>query len=323
MKPWCHQGESVWRFDKGEGKSENRNIDSFGGENYFYSVMAGSMFVTDETLTNIFKPINDYKVILGGTILDTPKKLNDNYWQRHSWELSYPEGANVSKKDRNTLFSQISQYKDNGIEYGWWQLENSWGNIRDKLFEVANKQYSLDVNLVDAVIEYKTMFEWRNSVGSQLFSKILKDSTFYDVLSKIDITNSERLHTKDNTAFDEIVHGVLCKYYSEFQDKCGVIDNDVKIGKDMLACVLDLAPQDGTFITSDTPVFIMNNENGLCGQLFVVAPKLAIFLVKQSENLYCIGRFDTETLEYYNRQIFSNAREWVISFERLPDSYSS
>ena len=101
MKAWKYNSgkdPKVWLFDKGvdywESNPDNSNwtLKSFStkqlmAKNGFHDIKAGSPYMPDEALHEIYDDILRFNVVCDGKALDSPELLNQYFYDFDKWKI--------------------------------------------------------------------------------------------------------------------------------------------------------------------------------------------------------------------------------------------
>ncbi len=186
LKSWCFSSDSIHTYDKYLSKIEDRNISNILGENYFYSIYAGSLFTTDKSLEKIFGFLKNFSISIDGNVLTSLRELNEKFEEYDNWEMYYPNGKIVPQKARNRIKQQLLSTTDDTLEKRWSQeFENDWGRIAGNLYsrlariltKDPNEHLTYDEFLL--LIRYYIMYDWRGEEGNATlndFMNWLKES---------------------------------------------------------------------------------------------------------------------------------------------------
>lgn len=319
MKSWCFSGDSVWVYEKQSKKSKVRNISSIMGENFFYSLKAGSIFTTSKALDIIFDSLsgltiydvqNDGKLIL----LENKEEYNAHFYNFSNWLIQDKSGKNITKKQRNIIFTNISQACDNSIEECWSQkYESRWANyifeIYHRVLDIKNQEL---VTLTDEdahmIMDYFIMFQWRGGQGFDLVKKTFDKIMEYFIDVK-DEKTKESYNRNVKTVSDELWHNLQLETYNKYFNNEGFM----KLQREMYfqdLTFLFLVDVKERLITSDNPCFTFINHNGYQEPILVALPGLIISLAKKDNNspdAYKILMMGDDDVKYYNRIIYDNA----------------
>jgi len=326
MKPWCFSGNSIWVYDKSSQKSKPHNIENICGINYFHSIRAGSLYASQDSLNKIWSFLLPYHISINGKALDTTGDMNRHYSEFDHWEIKYPNGAKVNKKNRNIIKQRIKQSKVNDIEEQWnVQFENDWRETSQLLYEKIQKIQEgepifLTAHDSSTIMKYIIMFDWRGAIGNEQLNELLEfiDNQIFS-FSEIDIPQNDRTYQSDKTALDEIRHAYLLKTYDEFLSGSGTMQKALESYEENLTFIFMLTSSGDKFITSNNPSFMFKNAEGYNEHVFVALPSLLISLAKKDKehpHAYKIAYLETEQVKQYNQVIFENA-SMILSSEQL------
>ena len=322
MKPWCFNAKTVLVYDKQNESWNERNIEKICGINYYHSIRANSVYVTPAALEKIFGFLSIYDVSYNGVALTTLEAMHHNYQYYDDWDIRYPNGAFVSKKQRNVLKTKIQQAKFNDIEEQWSKkFENGWEKlireIESALLAIKRKlPLKLTKHTFSELLRYYVMFEWRGFGGNLEYEDAFKRIDEIFPFSSLEIPEEERALSFHTNALEEMKHNLLVKYFNLFQDGKGIIQTYKQQLEDNCTAVFLIAPKGYNFLSSDNPCFRFKNENGETVPFFVARPQLAIVFPKknsESPNEYCINVLSLDEMKNYNQQIFINAKNLVLN----------
>ncbi|MGO5315162.1 DUF4238 domain-containing protein [Bilifractor sp. LCP21S3_A7] len=85
MKPWCYSGDIVWTYDKKTGISKDHNIYHILGENYYHSIVAGSLATTKKDAETIFASMQGMTVEWDDETYTTASEFNAHFWAYDEW----------------------------------------------------------------------------------------------------------------------------------------------------------------------------------------------------------------------------------------------
>ena len=98
---------SIWTFDKEKNVSKQHNIENILGRDRYHSIRAGSLYTTQESLEKIFGFLKNYSISFEGKKLSSLDELNTHFFDFEQWEMWYPNGKVVNKRDRNIKFKDL------------------------------------------------------------------------------------------------------------------------------------------------------------------------------------------------------------------------
>ena len=326
MKPWCFSGKTVFAYDKQSGFWDERNIENICGIKYYHSIRANSLYVTSDALEKIFGFLSIYNISYNGVNLNTLEAMHHSYQYYDEWEIRYPKGAFVSKKQRNVFKTKIQQAKFNDIEEQWSKkYENGWETlireIESVLYPIKNGlPFKLTRHAFSELIRYYVMFEWRGFGGNLEFANAFNQIDEIFPFSSVEIPEEERALSFYTNVLEEMKHNLLVKYFDLFQDGKGIMQTYKQLLEDSCTAVFLIAPRGYNFISSDNPCFRFKNENDEAVPFFVALPQLAIIFPKkdgESPNEYCINELSLDEIGYYNKQIFTNSKNLILNNYRI------
>ena len=330
LKSWCFSGDSIHTYDKSLSKIEDRNIANIFGENYFYSIYAGSLFATNESLEKIFGFLKNFSISIEGKALASLRELNEKFEEYDNWEIYYPNGKIVPKKARNTIKQQILSTTDDTLEKRWSQeFENDWGRIATNLYSRLVRILSKDpdecltYNEFLSLIRYYIMYDWRGEEGNATlnnFMNWLRESVpIFDSESN-DYTTIKNFGFND-TIIEEIKHASSLKFYEQLLDNKEGMKKIYDAYAQQLT-VIFLLDRDSSLFTSDNPAFELIDEDGLKKPILAITPKVLMMLARKDPEKplsYMINRLSPKEVEYYNKQIFNHGN-MIVSKRPITDS---
>ncbi len=330
LKSWCFSGDAIHTYNKNLSKIEDRNISNILGENYFYSIYAGSLFATDESLKKIFGFLKDFSITMDGKELTSLRELNEKFEEYDNWEIYYPNGKIVPKKGRNKIKQQILSTTDDTLEKRWSQeFENDWGrivtNLYSRLVRILSKDPDecLTYNEFLSLIRYYIMYDWRGEEGNSTLNDFLKWLGKFVPIFDYKLTDYTTIKNYgfNDTIIEEIKHASSLRFYEQFLDNKGgmkkIYDAYVKE-----LTVIFLLDRNSSLFTSDNPAFELIDEDGLKKPILAITPKVLMMLARKNPEeplSYIINRLSPEEVEYYNKQIFNHGNI-IVSKQPFTDS---
>lgn len=325
MKPWCFSNNSIWTYKKRTKERRIRNINNICGINHFHSIRAGSLYTNDVALKKIFGFLSSYNIKLEGKELNSLEDKNEHFTDFNKWEIYYPNGSRVNRRDRNVIHQNLSQAADTSIEEKWsTEFENDWASIsqqlHDTLVKIQNNEYIvLTSYAAEIVMKYFVMFEWRGVYGNPTLSN-LWNSLFIDGFEggSIEIPPKDRVYSFDRTVAEEIKHAFLLRSFDEFFKQTGAMYETYKIYCKNLTYIF-LFSQNKKFITSDNPCFTFLNQDNKKEPIFSVLPNLLISLAKKDPNepnSYKVATLTDKQVDKYNAAIIQNG-DLILSHDEF------
>ncbi len=311
MKPWCFLSDSIWTYDKATGISERRNIYKICWESYYYSIRAGSIYTNDDALNKTYGLLSAHRIEFDGTVLSTPKDLNDHFLDFDKWDIFYPNGKRANKRDRNIIEQRLLSSSVNTIEERWSsRFENDWALFSDTIFQnlgsVLRKGRTVLTDYeAKNLMKYFVMFEWRGMIGNEMVNDVLQYSGTILKCSDVEIPRKERTYPNGRYEADEIKHAFLLKVFGEFLSDDGAMYEVYKLYCEKLSFVF-LISDNENFVTSDNLCFTFINREGYKELVFIARPNFAISLAKKDPSephAYKIHTLRTEDVVYFNKII--------------------
>lgn len=314
MAAWANKSGTLRvRFLNDQNNEVFRNKAKIAGSKQFYSIKAGMPICTQEDAEFLFRPVSSCIVKLKGEVLDDPLRLNAHFVDFDDWEISGSDGREVSKKD---IKAKIKQLKILEIEEKWsTKFENRWNEVVEKIEDsfLANSCSYIQEFEKDYLVGFYTALDWRGFVSNSCFEDAFSELTKKLPLD-IEIPESDRILPNLKTPAEEMRHYVLLKYYRQYLNECGVIYEDAKLALARTSFRFLVAAGKGSFVTSDTPAFTWEREDGKLIGVLPVTPKVLLLKGSHSgdDGVYCISHINDEIVERWNDVIHSNASEFVV-----------
>jgi len=332
MREWSYNGgRSVWVFDKTQQYNEqvpeasdwsiiSRKTDKINAIDNFYDLKAGSLYMPEDALEEIWGVFREFHVYLNGEKLDSLEKMNRNYFQFSAWEIRDSNGLVISQCDKDKIYQYLINSRYTYIETKWARkYENNW---RDYIKEIERKVRQLKalgskdtkeclptVSITQAdialLMKYLLIYDWRSFEGNGYFNEIIEAIiSLIPEINDIEIPETERIHQEDKTVMDEIVHNIRLKYYIDFlKNDSGVIRSYIEEYENNLTVCFNLTDPTYPFITSNIPAFVFNREDGLKEHILVARPTMLISLGRGESEHFVVSNLSKEHVDTYNKGI--------------------
>lgn len=332
MRPWCFSGNTIWTFDKETNEWKERNIEKICGVNYFHSIRANSMYVTDEALSEIWGFLDPYQITFDGKPLDTHEKRHRAFQSFDSWEILNPDGTRTKRSQRNNIKNQIQSARYNSIEEQWSvQFENGWARtieeISQAVIDIQNGKPLMFTSFAAATLmKYLVMFDWRGFSGNEELKAAFEWLDTILPFSEADIPQQERVLPECDNVLADMKHNFLVEQFDKFQAGKGVMYTQQKAWEENCTFMFLLAPDGHSFISSDNPCFTFVDKNGCKEPFFVALPKLALILIRKNPdvpNVYYIRELTETEIAEYNSQIFNHANTLVLNSSQFDTTHYS
>ena len=303
------------RYLETPSKVVRRNKERLAGIYDFYTIRAGMTCCSEMDLKSIFLPLRNLTVKYDNKIVKDPSTLNQLYYDFDNWIITRADGSCVSKKK---IKHQIDQVKIKDIEANFSKkYENQWRGEVEKIkrFICELDGYAIKEFDKDYLNKFFTLLDWRGFSSSAYFEEALQESYIHQ-FAKIEIPKRERMLTHLDTAFDEVRHCLLLKYYRDFLNNSGVIYNESTVSLNHVCFILLVADGCQSFITSDSPAFYHELGNGKRVGLLPITPKILMLkdISVYANRPYYILHISDNCVEYYNSIIYKNATQFGIEF---------
>lgn len=314
MSAWANgSGTLRVKFKNNPNEVVERNKEKIAGVNDFHSIKAGMPLCTQKDTDTIFASVSAFNVELDGVLLSDSLALNSKYCDFDRWCITRSDGTAVSKK---RLKREIEQVKIKDIEENWSKkYENGWGEEVNRITQAVCASGISEISEFDKkyLIEFFTALDWRGFNSNQQFEETLQMLT-KEILADIDIPEEERILPCLKTAYDEMRHYLLLKYYRSFLNENGVIYADAMANLQHTSFHFLIADGPTLFLTSDTPVFVHKREDGKLVGLLPITPNILMAKGRCSDGSekYYISHITDAAVQKYNDAIYANAYEFVI-----------
>ena len=138
---------------------------------------------------------------------------------------------------------------------------------------------SLNSEDMRLLMTYLLIYGWRCKRGNSILNSVMQ--VLKDALPEITelLQPEERIHSFNETMYDEVVHGFRIKVYDDWlHGRDGVLKKYVKQYLEHLSFDFLLTDNTNPFITSDTPAFMFVNKWGYKEHILVATPTMLCLL---------------------------------------------
>lgn len=315
MSAWAYgNGTLNVEFLKSPGKIVQRNKENIAGLNDFHSIKVGMPICTHADTDMIFAVVQPYNIEYKGKIIADSLELNSIYYDFDNWHITRSDGTEVSKKG---IRREIEKAKIKDIEANWsLKYENKWAgqvaSIEEKILRTSKS--SIPVFDFEFIMKFFTALDWRGFYSNEQFERSI--ATLFDdtlALDEIEIPEDDRILPSLKTAFDEMKHYLLLKYYREFLNDSGAIYINALENMKRTSFHFLIADGPTQFITSDTPVFLYERPDKKIVGLLPITPKILMAQgLCTGAKEYHITHITDEAVKRYNGAIRANANEFII-----------
>lgn len=337
MKAWKHNNgkdPKVWLFDKGVGYCESNpensdwTLKSFStkeimAKNGFHDIKAGSPYMPDEALHEIYDDILQFNVVCDGKNLNSPELLNQYFYDFDKWEIKDSSGMKFTEEQKRCLKEYFRDSRWTFVETEWANTyENSWGqfiqSVENKIKQTcANRNISTSSSVtqdeLNTLMKYCMIYNWRSIAGNEIFNSIYDFVPFIDELKNITISEADRQYEDDVTAYDQMKHASIIKAFVDYlQSDSGKMKMIESTFMQRMAPVFLLTDDTNPFITSDVPSFIRDRADGLKDIIFVATPTLAIEYGKGETGKFIVSKLSQNEVLEYNKSIAKYGNKLII-----------
>lgn len=311
LEAWHNKDGKLKVYKKGTESHFFRSPNSILGENDYYTINTNSLLALNEKdKEEIFGMLNNYSIKLDGERLRSIDEYVQNYYRFDEWCIRNLHGENA---DKQILKETIDSKRILDIEKGWQNFENDWKQIREEIIKtIEDRTYNLDINVSAKIINYIASQKFRNNTKKDEYREII-DSLFN--FFKESMTDSEY-----DQIVDEFTSAYFLKSVRRFQgdDKNSVLIKEQELMK-QLHIVLYTAVQKKKFLTSDNPVFLIQDKKFYKGKYsglyFPITPNVLLALYKGDTYTYTRSVMPTNMLRRVNRRIIENSNRFYIKVD--------
>lgn len=339
LREWSfNKTDSVYAYFKKNNyvSSEVRNINNILYKNNIYTLtLLDYYFLSEEGINKLFESlydmtINDVKIENDPSLALKKLNLSPSEFIDKIKTLTIIDNNNnlLSNSEKNNLCHQLKTKKFTEIETELSKIDNDWPNILNQINEISLSREVIELaNLKKMLVDYLVSQLFRNPNASRelakLFEELLKLKPIEDIFKNI---------PNGQEKFKSFYQISKLMTFIEPQPNFKDLPFSTNIGYfelfNKLTFTLLIAPEDGFFVTSDSPLILLKSNNTSQGIYFPISPKILLYMVKVHENAdYDFHKMDIslETLRYINDIILDNAKEMVISnlptIEKLIDGF--
>lgn len=337
MKAWKHnngKNPKVWLFDKDvdycESNPENSNwvLKSFStkeimAKNGFHDIKAGSPYMPDEALHEIYDDILQFNVVCDGKALNSPELLNQYFYDFDKWEIKDSSGIKFTEDEKRHLKEYFNNSRWTFVETEWAHTyENNWGqfiqSVENKIKQAyANRNTSTSSSVtqdeLNILMKYCMIYNWRSIAGNEIFNSVYDFVPFTDELKNITIPEAERTYEDDVTAYDQMKHASIIKAFVDYlQSDSGKMKTIESAFMQRMAPVFLMTDDTNPFITSDVPSFTRDRADGLKDIIFVATPTLAIGYGRGKTGEFIVSKLSKNEVLEYNKSIAKYGNKLVI-----------
>ncbi|MDD3363289.1 MAG: DUF4238 domain-containing protein [Hespellia sp.] len=344
MREWSYNGgNSVWIYNKkelfNETKPENsdwsitsKSTKKINAIDYFHDLKAGSNYLPDDALEEIFGFLSAFTINLDGEKLETLTDLNRNYHRHEEWHIVDSTGNSISDVDKAKIEAYLNESRYVYIETEWNKAyENNWRSyitgIEEKVRKLkesvppeekeAQPAYGITKYDLDLIFKYLLIYDWRSFEGNDEFNKAIECvRNIIPEIMNLDISEEDRTHQEDTTVIDAFAHDLRLKYFIQFlKDDTGILRTCIdQYEKNLQICFL-LTDKEHPFITSNTPAFVFVREDGYKEHILVARPTMIVSLGRGEKNHFIVSNLLPEQVEIYNRGIAKHGHLLIVPEE--------
>lgn len=268
---------------------------------------------TDEDIRNIFECLKNYNVYINNKKLENEQEYARQYFDFDNWIIIGKDGRRVSKKK---IKNAIEQVRILTIEKNWKMYEDGWNELLKAIQEGINKG-NLTISEIDSLKDFIICQQWRTKDNVDNYKQIIDQ-----ILCIISI--KDNLNNEDyEKILDEYARCFFLKKLDEFQNK-NIENYILKVRKalDMLHIVFYKSTGNESFITSDKPVFIIDDNDSFMngkmnGLYFPITPKLLCAMYRGEVNKYTVSDMPDNILKCINKLIIAKSKKFYISNKKI------
>lgn len=344
MREWSYNGgKSVWIYKKKEQltedypehkrwKIESKSTKKINALDNFHDLKAGSPYLPEEAMEEIYGFLLKFDISIEGETIDTLEKINQHYFEFENWNIADSDGRAITADEKKQIALCLKESRYTYIETEWAKTyENNWRtyitaieqkvrNLKASVLpEITEPQQGdgISKNDIELLMKYLIIYDWRSFQGNEYFNQAFEYvESVLPELRNIEIPESSRLHPEDTTVMEEIKHNIRLKYFIDFlKNDTGMIRTFIEMYKENLEICFYLTDSSYPFITSNTPAFIINREDGLKEHVLVALPTMLIALGRGAVNQFIISNLNHEEVDYYNKKIANHGDILIVPSE--------
>lgn len=337
MKAWKHnngKNPKVWVFDKSthfcveNPQKSDWTLKSLPTKdimvkNGFHDIKAGSPYMPNEALHEIYDDILQFDISYNGIKLDSPVSLDEKINCVDDWVIKDSNGVAFTEEERVSLKKYFAESRWTYVETEWaHSYENDWGHfiqmLESKVQQAcAQRNVSNNTNVTQdelkKLMKYCIIYNWRSITGCELFNEIYDDIPFMDELRTITIPEADRTYEEDVTVYDQIKHASIIKAFVDYlQSDTGKMKTIEHAYEQRLSACFLLTDDNAPFITSDLPSFMRERADGLKELLFIATPTLAIRYGNGNTGNFLINQLSPADVLEYNKSIAKYGNKLII-----------
>lgn len=285
MRQWSYNSaNSIWVIDKSKVNKglQSKNVENINYQTGFYDIKAGDIFMPDEALSEIYGFLLYLTIEYNGNPIKTLREIHDSFFEYEDWEIWDKDGIKATRKEKNRIYSVITQSRYTFIEEQWcYQFEDQFVNLISNIERKLRCKVVMTPNRISAqeykeLMEYLLVFDFRNEQGNSYVNEIIERMPM-DIFDEIDIPQKERVHSFNKTAGNELRHALrISSFYNYLKNRKGVIKEMADRYLQNLGMAIYLTKEEFPFITSELASFIRSRPNGLYEHIFIASPTMLI-----------------------------------------------
>lgn len=344
MKAWAHPSKNedkIWIFEKSvldrpeknDWKLEPTSTDKIMYKRGMYDIKADSIYISDEALDEIYRPLLEYNISFSNIKLNTLELLRKYYPEFAQWTIADVDGTPFTRAKRNELkhYLNVSRWPDIEVNWGrfyedkWWRFIQSIElKVNFTCIQNNSSQSTPDITQdeMHLLMKYCLIYSWRSQKGNEIFNEVydlvfmLMESPNMQLSSECDIRKAK------NLIYDPMKKAILLKeYVSLFNHGHKSNHGKSKIETmteqyvERMKPVFLLTDATNPFITSDAPTFMIDNNYGTKDLLFVATPTLLIKYLSKNIDCANANKLSANEVLYYNRLIAKHGDTLIIKDE--------
>lgn len=328
MREWSYNnGNSVWVYNKDEhfnekspensnwtiGSKKTRNINSV---NNFHDLKAGSPYLPEDALIEIFGFLSDFTISVDGTQLDTLRKMNQFYYQFSEWKIIGQDGLVIGENDRHKIEVYLRDTRYTYIETQWARTyENDW---RSFISDIEQKVRSLKDSVqsgatgpqiqgkitqadIKQIMKYLLIYDWRTFDGYESFNEafsIVYNTAYQALISE----ETDWFNLEYDTVMADLKHNIRLKCFIDFlKNDEGIIKKNVDMYFENMEICFLLTDSSYPFITSNTPSYILTRNDNMKEHILVARPTMLITLGRGDKNQFIVSKLSHSEVDIYNK----------------------
>lgn len=311
LEAWNDDSNRIYVYQKNDNKLyRHSKVDKVLYENDLYTKTIDDVVIlNEEEKKEIFSSLDGYKIYYKSDseekILTTYNDLATYYFDFDNWIITREDGSVVSKK---ALKDSIENKRLTDLEENWRIIENNWAVLRSSIEDCIKNEKLINRNQIDSILEF--LVAQKNRTPKALEECITRIEKVMSPIKELmgDFYEVEKKLLGESYFKDEII-----RYQNEDSQSNIVIEID-QLKKLQMAF---FKPIEGKFITSDSPVLTIIDNNFMKGKYngiyFPISPDLMIALYRGNNSKYVVGTLNSDVVRMFNDRIKKESLKYYVT----------